>query len=230
MTAFFNYYLKLSLPAVVLFGFFFFNPAVSSAVVEAEAPQAHSAEGAASSEHGGHIPLNFADFSNENAHPLVALFFNFALLVVIIYLIMRKPLGTRFKDRKESLVKALKQAEEAKKAAEEALAEARQKIESVDIEMAEIKASILAASQKEAAKIRASAEERASRIATDTEMLISQEVSRMADSVRKEVVERIVAEASNIIREKITESDKEKLAVKYLVDIGQKTQSSNSDR
>jgi F0F1-type ATP synthase membrane subunit b/b' len=173
-------------------------------------------------EQGGQRPLNLFDFSSEareKAAPLAATFINFAILAALVYFIMRKPLNNLFKNRKAEIVKALEEAEIAKTAAEKAIREARAKMESVDKEMAEIRATIIAIGEKEAVRIAASAKAQAERLARDTELLIDQEISRIAETIRGEAVERIVGEATKIIRENITAGDRDMLSRKYLEEI-----------
>ncbi len=210
---------RLVLPVVCILLF-----SAHPAMAEAPASGDEGAETEAS-EHGGHGSLNFFDFTNKEAAPLVALLFNFAALVFIVYKLMKKPLGNIFKDRKEALVKALEEAEAAKAAADAAIAEARAKIDAIDKEMEAVRQGILSAAEKEAERLTAAAEARAARLAEDAKTLAAQEVSRMAEAARREAVERIVAEATNIIREKITDADRDNLSSKYLTELGRESQS-----
>lgn len=205
-----------------LFILFAFVPPSSAETAEAPA----ETEGVNSDAHGsGHHPgLNLFDFSNKEAAPLIALLFNFTALVVIVYLLMRKPLSLRFKDRKDTLVKALAEAAAAQNAAEAAILEARAKMDAVDAEMETIRKGIVAAANKEAEHIAAAAKTRAERLAADAKMLAFQEITRMAEAVRKDVVDRIVAEATDIIREKITDGDRDNLSANYLSALGKEAQ------
>lgn len=204
---------------------FLFSLALSvfAPITEVAADDSASAESEASSHEGhGPKPINLFDFSSEarkEAAPLAATFLNFAILAVLVYLIMRKPLANMFKNRKAEIVKALLEAEAAKATAEAAISEARAKMEAVDKEMEEIRATIIAIGEKEAVRIAASAKSQAQRLAADTEILVDQEIARIAETIRKEAVERIVAEAALIIREKITEGDRTAISQKYLEEV-----------
>jgi F-type H+-transporting ATPase subunit b len=192
----------------------------SPAIASEESPQSETESSA--HEGGGQPSLNLFDFSSEareKAAPLAAVLINFAILVCLVYFIMRKPLANLFKNRKAEIVKAMEEAESAKAAAETAIREARAKMESVDKEMEDIRATIIAIGEKEALRIAASAQAQAERLAADTEILVSQEIARIAENVRKEAVERIVAEATKIIRDKINDSDRDALSRKYLEEI-----------
>ena len=165
--------------------------------------------------------LNFFDFSAEDSHPLVALFFNFIALVVIVYLLMRKPLGNRFKQRKEALETALAAAGAAKEKAEAAIRTARSKSEAIDEEMAKLREEIIVSAEKESAAIVARAEAQAKRLLDDTESLVAHEISMLAENLREEVVEDIVKQATDEIRRQISDADHQRLAAGYLSEVKQ---------
>ena len=166
-------------------------------------------------------PLNFFDFSSETSHPLSALLFNFAALVIIVYLLMKKPLGIRFRKRKEELVAALEEAEAAKKRAEEAIAAARAKMAAIDDEVAQLRRDIIAAGEKESAEIIARAEKQAERLLEETEKLVTHEITLMTQNLKREIVEDIVARASAEIQTSISKKDHERLTGDYLDRVGE---------
>jgi F-type H+-transporting ATPase subunit b len=166
---------------------------------------AHSAEG-----------LNLVDFSSETSQPLVALLANFVLLVIIVYLVLKNPLGRRFKERKASLEKALAEARETKALAEKSIAEARAQMAAIEEVLARVRSEILGAGKGESEKIAGEAESRAKRLRDDTEALVAHEVHRIAAAVKEEAVLRIVAMAERAIREKIGKEDHERLNDEYL--------------
>jgi F-type H+-transporting ATPase subunit b len=167
----------------------------------------------------GRGELNLFDFSNESAHPLVALVINFALLVVIVYLVLRKPLGKRFRDRKADLVKAIEEAREAKARAEEAAEAARAKMAAIDQALSRLREEIRGAGKTESAHIVEAAEARSRRLIEDTRILIEGEVARAAQGIREEVAERIIEEARQLIRDRISEADHARLHAEYLNEI-----------
>ena len=87
---------------------------------------------------GGHH-LNWFDYGNKEAPPLAILIFNFIVLGVLVYFIVRKSLGERFKNRKLVLEEAIAEAAEMKARAEKALADARAKSAALDSEMAKLR-------------------------------------------------------------------------------------------
>jgi F-type H+-transporting ATPase subunit b len=181
---------------------------------------AKSAEAADHDDHGAE-GINLIDFSREHTPPLVALFLNFSLLVIIVYLIMRRPLSARFKERKEALETALVEARETKALAEKAIEEARAKMDAIDETLAALREEIVGAGKSESAKIVTEAEERSKRLLSDTEALVAHEVQRIASAIKEEAVEKIVARAEGIIRERISKDDHERITEEYLREINE---------
>ena len=161
-------------------------------------------------------PLNFIDFSSETSHPLAALLFNFGALVVIVYLLMKKPLGSRFAKRKADFEAALKEAEEAKARAEAAMSAANAKMETIDETLATLKEEIIAAGKRESAAIVERAEKQAERLIAESEKLVTQEIAMMAQSLRSDIVEEITAKAARLIQDGMKTSDHDKLSGDYL--------------
>jgi len=169
---------------------------------------AHGGEG------GGHI--NWWSWDDPHATPLGLMFVNFALLLVILYFILRKPIGGGAKERRVRIEKEIEEARQLKEEAEKALAEARAKIELLDAEMDKLRREILDGGKSEAARITSEAEARAQRMQADTSALVEQEVARMSRAIREEVVSGIVDRAEAIIREKIRGDDQARLAQEYV--------------
>lgn len=165
--------------------------------------------------------LNFFDFSMEDSHPLVALAFNFITLVIIVYLLMRKPLGNRFKQRKEDLEKALAEAKSAKERAEAVIESARAKSDAIDDEMAKLREEIISSAKKESAAIVVRAESQAKRLLADTESLVAHEISMLAENLREEIVVDVIKKATEEIQRQISDADHQRLAADYLSGVKQ---------
>ena len=163
--------------------------------------------------------LNFVDFGIEGSNPLVALFLNFIVLVIAVYLILKKPIGKQFKDRKETLEKAIKEAKETKALAEASLKEAQEKMDTIEKAVERMRDEIKSAGEKEAERIVAEATERSQRMLDDTKTLVGHEAHRIADAIKKEAVIAIVQTAEEIIREKIAQDDHDRLTSDYIKQI-----------
>lgn len=187
---------------------------VSSTVLAEEAGASHGDE-AAETGQSAHS-LNWIDLSNEETPPLIPMFFNFLVVGVLVYLILRKGLGAKVRNRKLELESALAEANALKKEAEEAMAIAKERSAALDLEMAKIRKDILESAKKQAEQIEQDAQARAQRMQGESTALVAQEVSLMSTQIRKEVVEQIVAMAEKRIVEKITKADHDKIAKEYL--------------
>ncbi len=187
-------------------------------------------EGHDAHDDGGHDAhsLNWFDFSNEKTPPVVALLINFVLLVIIVYFMLRKSLANRFKDRRETLEIALKEAEELKAKAETALAEARAKMGAIDSEMAKVRKDILEAGKAESTRVVEEADTRATRMRTDAKMMVEQEIARMAQDIREQITEEIVTKAEQLVRDKIERADHDRLSRDYLNGLRDSSQSADS--
>ncbi len=160
--------------------------------------------------------LNWFDFSNKEAPPIAALIFNFICLVILVYFIVRKSLSQRFKTRKTVLEEAIKEAADMKAKAEKALAEARAKSEALDSEMAKLRGEIIDAGKSESAQIMEDAEKQSKRLRADAKIMVEQEIARIAQSIREEVVTEMVNLAGQRVQEKIERSDHDRLSKEYL--------------
>ena len=185
------------------------SPAHSAA---ADAEDAH-----AEASHDGHgqRDLNWFDFTDPETPPLIASFFNFALLAVLVYLILRKPIGEKVRTRRDTLEAAVSEAREMRDRAEAALAEAREKTEALDLEMARLRKEILDRGKAESDRIDAEAEKRSDRIARDAEALVEQEIARMSQRIREEVVDGVIGRAEEILRETVRAEDQARLSSEY---------------
>ena len=169
-------------------------------------------------EHAGHEhgELNWFDFSQKGSPPVVALIANFVILVLIVYFVLRKPLGLRFKNRKETLVQALKEAEDAKSRAEKAIEEARARIEAIDSEMASLRDEILGAGKAAGDRLLKDAKEQGDRMRADAKAMVEHEIAQMAQGVRQQVAQDVVEMAERLVKEKIGHADHSRLTDEYL--------------
>ena len=184
----------------------------SWARAEEPAEQDHAAQEA---DHGAH-GLNWFDFTKEGSPPVVALIANFVILVMIVYFVLRKPLKARFKNRKDTLVQALKEAEEAKSRAEKAIKEARARIEAIDSEMASLREEVLGAGEATGDRLLKDAKEQGDRMRADAKAMVEHEIAQMAQGIRQQVAQEVVEMAERLVKEKIGNADHARLTDEYL--------------
>lgn len=165
--------------------------------------------------HGAH-GINWIDLSNSETPPLVPMFFNFMVVVFLVYFMLRKGLGSKIRNRRTELESALAEAKALKTEAEEAMAIAKKRSEALEAEMAQIRSDILEAAQAHGIQIEKEAAARAERMDGESTALIAQEISMLSQDIRKEAVEQIVSMAQERIVEKITKADHDKMAKEYL--------------
>ena len=177
--------------------------------------------------HGHDAEIEIFDWDSDDVPPLGFMFINFAILCVLVYIILRKPIGNRVKNRKADFESALNEANALKADAEKAMAEVKSKSELLDQEMVEIRKDVLENGKREASRITAEAEKRAARMKVDTEILVKQELARMADKIRAEVIEQITLVATQTLVEKITTTDQDKLAVEYIKSMNESSSQSS---
>lgn len=204
-----NAMMKIGLMAAFLLMTFPLSAAEHEAGHEAGAPEVDA--------HGNHgSELNLIDFSREGSHPLVALILNFAVLLGLVYWLLRKPLGKQFRERKETLERAIQEARETKRRAEAAIEEARAKMNTLDKEIARVREDILAAGKMESEQIVEEATTRSQRMLDDTRTLVEHEARHIANAIQEETVAAIVDIAERIIRERIEQGDHERLTSEYI--------------
>ena len=160
--------------------------------------------------------VNWFDWGNKEDPALGFMFINFAILAVIVYMIMRKPISKMVTTRRESLEAALREADELREEARKALRLAKERTDTLDLEMARIREDILNAGLAESQRINEDAERRLKRMEDESAALLEQEVAGMSAEIRREVVDAIVSTAQRVITEKIQASDHDRLAEDYM--------------
>jgi len=199
-----------------------FGLVLACALCGAGTASAAPTETAAEAEHDGpHEGLNWFGWTGfgdegETRPALGFMFINFIIVGIVTFLILRGPIGRRMSTRRESLVKALEDANAMKAEAQRALEEARAKMEMLEVEMARIREDLLSSGKAEAARIGAEADKRAVRMHEDAGAAVQQEVARMSQEIREEMVHAVIAAAERAVTEKINAADHARLSTEYV--------------
>ena len=183
-----------------------------------DAPTAHEThEG-----HDGHgpNPINWADFGNKEQPPYASQLINFAVLLAIFYIFGKKPIAEGLKARRAAVAKEIEEADRMKTEADQRAKMYQAKLDSLDEELATTKAALVEAGKGERDRIIKEAEEKAERMARDAKELILQEAKQMRQDLVRETVEIALGAAEEILKQKITPADHERLADEYLVSLG----------
>ncbi|MDD5305877.1 MAG: ATP synthase F0 subunit B [Deltaproteobacteria bacterium] len=167
----------------------------------------------------GSSAINWVDFKNSEVPALLAVIVNFALLVILLVVFVRKPLVKALRDRRDKIEAAIREAERMMVEARATMAEAVARMDAMDMEMARIRSETLGAGKAESERIIAEAKLRSERMRADTSTAIEQEIARMAEALRAEIVEKVMIQAEAMVKEKAGPPDHERLAREYLASV-----------
>ncbi len=138
-------------------------------------------------------------------------FINFAILVVILVVFLKKPLQAFFNNRTETIEKTLKEAQEAKDIAEEALKDVEQKLKLKDEEIKRIIASAKKSGREEREKLIEEGRVMSKKIMEQAEGNIAYELKKAKEEIKAEAVEIAMELAEKKLRDKLTAEQQQKL-------------------
>lgn len=164
----------------------------------------------------GAVALNWLDFSDREQAPLFAYFFNFAALVVLLAIFVRKPVARALAARRQQIVTAIDEARELARRAEERMARVRAAEQLIDVELAKLRDDILAGGRRESDRVRQQARVQAERLRADVQSLLAFEASRLADTLRDELVARVTRRAEERLLRALGPADDERLVRDFL--------------
>ena len=141
---------------------------------------------------------------------------NFTLLMVILVLMGRKPLGTFLVSRRRAIEEGLAEATRLHETAKKKYDEYQNRLEKLDREIAAIRKEMVAAGEAERDRIVAEAEAKAARMRREAEFLIEQQVKQLRVDLTREAVDAAVNAAESVLRETMSNDDQQRLAQQYL--------------
>ncbi|MDA8168660.1 MAG: F0F1 ATP synthase subunit B [Nitrospiraceae bacterium] len=136
---------------------------------------------------------------------------NFAILVVILVVFLRKPLSSYLKARTEGIQKSLDEARKAKEIAEQALRDVEERLKLKDKEIESIINSAKASGEGEKAALIKEAERMSEKIREHAQANIEVELKKARDAIKKEAAELAVALAEKKLAAKMTPEEQKKL-------------------
>jgi F-type H+-transporting ATPase subunit b len=171
---------------------------------------------AAHGEHGGVTP--------EKLNDLIWRTVNFLVFAGILgYLLIKKfPVKNFFAQRSQEIAQTLGDLEAKKAAAALALQQAEERLQQVAAEREQIIQQFVAEGQLEKAKIVQKAEMVATRIKEMAALSITQETKKAAQELKQEVANLATQLAEELIQEKITPADQQRLVDEYLEKVVEK--------
>jgi len=220
----------LALPALS-----FANEPAAVAVEPAHGEPAHG-EHAGAAEHGAdHVPT-LDDFNwyygliseKEGVEPsllfrpkgmpvpFAALLFDSAILYLLLFKTLGKPIREGLKKRKEGILRGMEEAAKMKREAEAQLAFYEEKLAKVDQDVQELRAQMRHAAETESARILSEAKERRVRMEREAHQLVEQELKAVREQLSAETIQSALRSAEAALLQKITEADQQRFGEEYL--------------
>jgi F-type H+-transporting ATPase subunit b len=141
---------------------------------------------------------------------------NFTVLVVALFLVLRKPVSQALSGRIQGIKSQLEDLEARKKAAEKSLSEYNRKLALLDKEAEQLVAEYTRQGEEAKARILKEAELMAEKLKEQARKNIDHEFENAKATLQAEIVEKALKKAEQLIREKITADDQNKLVDEYL--------------
>ncbi|MFP4037843.1 MAG: hypothetical protein ACLFUE_09995 [Desulfobacteraceae bacterium] len=193
-------------------------------VVLGAAPLGWAADqGAASNQSEVHEDAGDAGHHDEAAlKDLLARGINFALLVLILAVVLKKSNAFGFfSSRAEEIKRKMERLEEEKEQAEVKYLEIKKKLEAFEAEKESILDEARREGEVEKKKIIAEAEGRVAHMMEQMEATIIQEVQEAKARLKQEVADMAAAKARGIIEKELNESDQERLVTEFIKRVGE---------
>lgn len=148
--------------------------------------------------------------------PFLASILNFGLLAFVIYRFGRKPVAEALQKRKATIMTDIENATRLRDEAEKRLEHYKDRFEHIEETLAELKAEYAAQAEIEKKHILAEAEERRARMRRDAEFRVEQELKSARAELLAEAVRGAVGAAEELIRQRATTQDQDRIAQEYL--------------
>lgn len=204
--------LSIALSFILILGLCLFGP---NAVLAEEAghgePAAHGETSAA-----GHGEDSHGGLSSEKIWNLFWRVMNFAVLFLVIFFLLRKPLAKFLTNRRETIAQTLAEFEDKKIEAKARFKELESKLADLESEREEILRQYAQIGEEEKEKIIANAQEMAERIKQQAEITIRQEINRAKADLVREIADMSASMAEDLIKKNINDQDQQRLVEDYL--------------
>jgi F-type H+-transporting ATPase subunit b len=163
--------------------------------------------------------VNWTDFGNKEQAPYLSQLINFVLFIGIFYVFGKKPLAEGLKARRAEVAKEIEEAQRIRREAEERAKKYQAKLEKIDEDLAGMRADLIQAGKAERDRIVKEAEEKAERMIHDAKELLEQETKQAREDLVKETVEIAMNTAEEMLKQRLTPADHERLADEYLASL-----------
>ncbi|MBN2706998.1 MAG: ATP synthase F0 subunit B [Deltaproteobacteria bacterium] len=194
------------------------NKAVKLALVILMFGFAATAAGAA--EHSGAEHQSLYTLLGENPLPLLKDFLwrliNIGVLLWILIKFAGKPFREFFAGRKESLLKGVEEAREAKAAAEKVYSEYQAKLAGLETELLEMEERSRQEARREQERMQRETEAFVAKLRQQARQMAEQEVLAAKRELRDEAARLALEVAERLVRENINDSDRRQMVENYL--------------
>jgi F-type H+-transporting ATPase subunit b len=148
-------------------------------------------------------------------------FINFALLVIILFVVVKKtPVKDFFSARREEIKRRLEQLEKDRKASEDRYRALERKLSDSEKQRGELIAQYKAEGLAEKEKIVAAAKVKAREILEQADLAIKREIDTAKQRLRNEVAEAATQKARQILQKEIRENDQDRLVDDFVERVG----------
>ena len=141
---------------------------------------------------------------------------NFAVLAAALVYLLRKPMSKYLSDRIKGIQDQLDELEAKKKAAEEELARYNQKFQQLEQESEKIIEQYIQQGEDAKSRIIQEAGAAAEKLQEQARRNIEHEFKKARESLKAEVLEQSLAKAEELLKNKISADDQERLVDEYL--------------
>lgn len=141
---------------------------------------------------------------------------NFVVLAAVLVILLRKPISQALKSRISGIQDQLSELEEKKKAAEAELAEYNERLLLLDKEAEKIVSEYVKQGNEAKTKILKEAESAARKIEEQAKKNIEHEFNLAKEQLKYEIFEKALAKAEDLLKDKITTEDQDRLVEEYL--------------
>ncbi|MBW2268878.1 MAG: ATP synthase F0 subunit B [Deltaproteobacteria bacterium] len=153
---------------------------------------------------------------------------NVAILLGVLWLVARKPIQAFFAARRDEIAGEVTAAAELCKEAEERNSRFQRKLADLDTELDEIRRGSQDRAQAEKQRILEEARAAAERIRSDARAAVDQELRRARNELRKEASDLSVQLAAELLRNQVSDADRDRLMDEFISEVEQPGSGSGS--
>jgi F-type H+-transporting ATPase subunit b len=162
-----------------------------------------------------------ADHNGGRVLDLLYRFINFALLVIILFVVVRKSaLKSFFSNRREEIAHKLEELGHEKESSEARYRELEQKLKEFEGKREEIIEQFRAEGLVQKERIISEAKQRATQILNQADMTIEREIQAARDRLKEELVDAATKKAEETISREIKTSDQDQLVDEFIERLG----------